>query len=219
MQSPHQAHTQTVDVQGERLELDPLCAVWWPSERTLIISDVHVGKAGHYAVNGIPVPMRAFQENCWNLAILYDRYAPETVVFLGDLYHSKRNREWDVFADFQANYPDVRAVLVKGNHEFMDDAQYTSQGLEVVTTWDRGPFRLVHEPVDGPQAKYILCGHIHPAVTLRGAGSEHMRLPCYWFGKYQAVLPAFGSMTGTHRVRPVKGDQVFVSTGKKVVGV
>lgn len=39
---------------------------------------------------------------------------------------------------------------------------------------------------------------------LAGRGGDAVRLPCFWFGDTVAVLPAFGSFTGTpKRVFPV----------------
>lgn len=205
-------------LKGEELELHPLKALWWPARRTLIVSDVHVGKAGHFAAHGMPVPLMAFKENCWNLSLLYDTYCPERVLFLGDLFHSRRNAEWDIFYDFSQNYPQLDAVLIRGNHDSLADDVYTDLGLTLVDSLEEGPFRLVHEPEEGESERYRLCGHIHPAVRLKG-GNDSMRLPCYWFGKFEGVMPAFGSLTGTHRVKPKKGDSVFVSTGKEVVRV
>jgi uncharacterized protein len=46
-----------------------------------------------------------------------------------------------------------------------------------------------------------------------------MRLPCFWFGKYVAVLPAFGSFTGTYTVLPKQGDRVFVVADTAVIEV
>lgn len=204
---------------GQQLEFHPLKAMWWKDTSCLIVSDVHVGKAGHFARHGMAVPHQAFQENCWNLSVLYDRYEPETVVYLGDLFHSTYNAEWDIFRDFKQNYPHVQSILVKGNHEILPDERYEELGLKVVDEWESGPFSFSHEPKQSEGALYNWCGHIHPAVRLRGRSAQSMRLSCFWMGKWQAVLPAFGSMTGTHRVTPKKGDQVYVVAEDRVMKV
>lgn len=214
----NQYESQSILLDGVELEMHPLKAIWWPERRTLIVSDVHVGKAGHFAANGLPIPLLAFKENCWNLAVLYDQYCPERVLFLGDLFHSRRNAEWDFFHDFNQNYPALKNVLIRGNHDSLADHLYTDLGLTLVDELEEGPFRMVHEPEEGKSERYRLCGHIHPAVRLRG-GTDSMRLPCFWFGKFEGVMPAFGSLTGMHRVKPKKGDEVYVTTGQKVVSV
>ena len=40
----------------QRLELLPEKAVFWVEKQTLIIGDLHFGKAGHFRKSGIPVP-------------------------------------------------------------------------------------------------------------------------------------------------------------------
>lgn len=212
-------HPIRLNLGGARLELHPLKAMWWEDRQMLVVSDVHVGKAGHYAKHGMGVPARAFQENCWNLSILFDRYQPETVLYLGDLFHSSKNHEWDVFHDFIANYVGLNHILVKGNHEILSDEDYQALGLTVVDAWEIDGFRFVHHPDAGVDGQYTWCGHIHPAVTLSGAASQRMTLPCFWLGEKVGVMPAFGSMTGVHRVHPKKGDRVYVTTGQAVVQV
>ena len=44
-----------------------------------------------------------------------------------------------------------------------------------------------------------------------------MTLPCFYFGRDYALLPAFGEFTGTAVVRPRAGEGVFVLAGDEVV--
>lgn len=208
-----------VAFRGQQLELHPLKGLWWQEASCLVVSDVHVGKAGHFARHGMSVPHQAFQQNCWNLSVLYDRYQPQMVLYLGDLFHSTHNAEWDIFFDFTQNYPNVQAMLVKGNHEILPDERYEELGLEVVDRWNHGPFSFSHEPQKSETGFYNWCGHIHPAVRMRGRSSQSMKLSCFWLGPWQAVMPAFGSMTGTHKITPKKGDEVYVIAEEQVVRV
>ncbi|CAN5366364.1 hypothetical protein BH10PSE17_BH10PSE17_35830 [soil metagenome] len=48
--------TASVEQAGERLELLPERAIWWPGERTLLIADVHFGKGAAFRALGVPVP-------------------------------------------------------------------------------------------------------------------------------------------------------------------
>ena len=54
------------------------------------------------------------------------------------------------------------------------------------------------------------------SVYYYSAAGNSMRLPCFWFGEKYGVLPAFGDFTGTHRIKPKKGDQVYVCAGKVI---
>jgi uncharacterized protein len=204
--------------EGDRLWLDPLKALFIEQGKVLIVSDLHVGKAGHFRKNGIALSNDIGRGNLWNMSILLDRYSPDRVVFLGDLTHSDHNSEWDEFCDFRGNYPGSEWILVKGNHDVMDDYNYVEAGLEVCKSLDQGRFTLVHDvsEFESEENYYYLSGHIHPCVRLTGRGATSLRLPCFWFGKTYAVLPAFGGFTGTFKVKPAKGDKVFVCTPDSV---
>ncbi len=83
-----------------------------------------------------------------------------------------------------------------------------------------GPFELRHEPGEASsQGAYVLAGHIHPAVRVRGVDGDTLRAPCFLLGPRAGLLPAFGEFTGGARVRPRAGDRVFVVGPDAVVEV
>jgi metallophosphoesterase superfamily enzyme len=47
-------------------------------------------------------------------------------------------------------------------------------------------------------------------VTIRGSGRQKERLPCFLIGEHVALLPAFGSFTGTFTVKPNPRDRVYL---------
>ena len=55
-----------------------------------------------------------------------------------------------------------------------------------------------------------LAGHEHPAVVLRDVDGTRHRFPCFHAGARAMVLPAFGSFTGGHTVRPRQDDRLFI---------
>ncbi len=64
---------------------------------------------------------------------------------------------------------------------------------------------------------YGIAGHLHPAVTVTGKGRLKETLPCFCFGPRAAILPAFGSFTGTQLIRPTSEDRIYVVAGDEVV--
>src|SRR5690606_12228032 len=81
---------------------------------------------------------------------------------------------------------------------------------------ERGPFLFCHEPCRR-EGLYVLSGHIHPAVRLADATGHGLTVPCFYFGRDHAMLPAFGEFTGTARVRPEPGDAVFALADGEVI--
>lgn len=204
---------------GASFLLLPQRAVWWEASATLIVSDVHIGKSGHFRKNGVPLPGDTNNENLWNLSGLLLDYKPKRLLILGDLFHSHYNREWDAFTDMLANFEGIETVLVKGNHDILPEERIAEAGVQCVDELIEAGFHFTHEPLEEGARGYNLCGHIHPAVKLRGNGRQYLRLPCFWFAENAGVLPAFGAFTGTHPIKPLKKDKVFVIADNSVVQV
>lgn len=197
------------------LKLLPEKAIFWESESLMIIADAHIGKVSHFRKNGIPVPRMAERNNLWRLSGLLLKYEPRTVVFLGDLFHSKLNKAWEEFIDFRRGHDMVDMILVKGNHDILSNRAFTAADLEPVEEMQTGPFLLTHDRVESE--KYNLHGHIHPCVKLRGAGRQRVKVPCFYFSANFGVLPSFGDFTGSHPIRLQEGDQVYVPVDDQVI--
>ena len=210
------------DVHGERLQLLPERAVWWPGGGVLFVADFHLGKAASFRRAGIPVPEATTDESLERLGRALDRSAASKLVILGDFLHSRDGRALQTFARFR-QWRRLRAslamTLVRGNHDDRAGDPPSEWGIECVDPGTGlGPFALVHEPAP-VRGGYALGGHIHPAVRLTEAGRQSLRLPCFWFGPRVGVLPAFGAFTGSAVVRPKRGDQVFVIAEGEVLGL
>lgn len=207
-----------VSVAQESLYLLPEKALLWPSKQFLVISDLHIGKANHFRKAGIAVPKAVNHTNLRALTRLVLRTQPERVLFLGDLFHSDPNREWQAFVQWMKQFPDIRFELVIGNHDILPATFYEEAGVHCYPEGLQiGPFWLTHEPQVDPTKGYNLAGHIHPGVRLSGKGRQSLRLPCFWFGEQQSLLPAFGAFTGLHRIEPKAEERVFVIANEKVI--
>ncbi len=200
------------------LQLLPQKAVLMSDDGILLIADLHLGKANHFRRSGIPVPNAVNSKNLETLIELINWHKPERVIFLGDLFHSSYNEEWDALAQVVKHFTSTQFQLVRGNHDIMSELQYKRCQLEVFEQIEMGPFLLTHEPLKIiPLHHYNLAGHIHPGVSLRGKGRQSMTLPCFFFGKEQAILPAFGAFTGFVSVHVSKGDDVFVIADQQII--
>jgi len=206
--------TFNIDIHNHRFDLHPLRAIYWPAQKTLICSDVHIGKAEHFRKNGIALPRLVNKNNFWNLSLLFHQFKPERWLVLGDLMHSTVNREWDDLSDFLANYPGISTHLVRGNHEIYADAIYLDLNFQVSHDLHEQSFCFSHEAIeDLNKGIFNFHGHIHPAVRLRGTAGQSLKLPCFYATEERMILPSFGSFTGSHTIRPKKKDGVYVIAG------
>lgn len=208
---------------NQDLLLLPQKAVYWVQEKALIAADVHLGKVGHFRKAGIAVPRDMEQSDLAMLSDLIYEHKPEKLIFLGDFFHSDLNADWDWFILWRSQFPKLQIILVKGNHDIIHDKHYEQLNIELHEELLTGPFLMLHHPLpdsDLLEAKgYVFCGHIHPGVSLVGRGRQHITLPCFAFGKGQAILPSFGKFTGKVAIRSSKADRIFAIAKDKVLAI
>ncbi|MBC6996679.1 ligase-associated DNA damage response endonuclease PdeM [Neolewinella lacunae] len=212
---------EEVEVFGQRLQLHPARGAYWPAERALLLADLHLGKSAHFRRAGIAVPPAISGANFRRLTMLLEDCLPERVLFLGDLFHSSYNHVWPLFCRFLEQFPGVQFELIPGNHDILPPSAYAESRLvlqpEVLCI---GPLALSHHPLpeeERPAGKYNLCGHVHPCVRLLDAAGNGLKLPAFYFGAEQGILPAFGEFTGCAEVKVRAGDQVFVLAEGQVI--
>ncbi len=196
--------------------------VFWEEQKALILSDLHVGKSGHFRKNGIAIPQNMLSEDMQRLFAEIQFYKPERLIIVGDLFHSHSNKEHDLFLRWRQGLPDLAIDLVLGNHDILQAEKYTEAGIQTHQgSYNIEPFIFTHDicDVEEEDQNYCFSGHIHPGITMRGMGKQSLRLPCFYFNKQYAVLPAFGKFTGTHPIKPKENDAVFALAGNSIVQV
>ena len=198
---------------GQNFLLLPQKAALWQEEKILVVADVHLGKVGHFRKAGIAIPRSLEQEDLSMLSDLIHLYRPEKILFLGDLFHSDHNNDWDWLVLWRDLFKNVEMILVRGNHDIISDKFYLDSGFSLHDTYSLGPFLFIHAPLPlkklRDESAYVISGHIHPGVKLLGKGRQALTLPCFHFGPRQAVLPAFGKFTGRFCLDCDKDDRIF----------
>jgi len=212
---------EIVRIKSHTLTLLPSKSIFLAEEQILLLADLHLGKINHFRRSGIAVPPKTNAQNLERLISELQQQEPKRVIFMGDLFHSHYNEEWEVFGQTLRSFPDISFELVMGNHDIMSDYQYLKHEMIIhpdpITI---GELLLSHEPLENFNDQYYnLAGHIHPGVVLRGRGRQGMRLPCFLFGEKKGLIPAFGAFTGLAKQKPLKGDQVYVILEDQVVKV
>ena len=200
-----------IELGGERLLLLPQKAALLVDRATLLVADAHLGKALSFRRLGVPVPHGTTAETLDRLTALIRRYPVRRIVFLGDLLHSRDAQATSTQAALRVwcdAHATVQRTLVRGNHDRRAGDPAEALGFEIVDEpLIVGRLALCHFPASHP-GLYVLAGHLHPCVGLRGAGRDRLRLPCFHFGPHVGVLPAFGSFTGMYPVTAAPGDRL-----------
>ena len=173
-------------------------AAWLPDHCTLVVADIHLGyelaarRRGGYlptAASGRVIALR--------LSALARTVAATRVVIAGDLRHSTRDvdvREREEIASFADTMrADVQLDVVSGNHDGGGAlAGEVRQAVMVI-----GDVTVAHVPPDeAPQQGVLVCGHLHPRITLRDETGASSRFRCALSSGRIIILPAFSDWAG-----------------------
>ena len=212
----------THTVAGEHLVLLPDRAIWIPERRMVIVADLHWGKAAAFRAAFVPVPTGTTTSDLARLTRVLHDTAATSLVVLGDLLHARAGRHVDTLADIGAwrdSHSELDITLVRGNHDVHAGDPPTSLRITCVDApYAIGPLIGVHEPQEHPDG-YVLAGHLHPCVSVRGRGRQHARLTAFVFGPRIGVLPAFSSFTGTGMYERSELDTLFVIADRDVIAL
>jgi len=212
--------TKDITIQDEVLTLANQRALFWDKEKTLVVSDLHIGKTAHFRKAGIPIPSTVLENDLSRLQILMDHFDTRTVLVVGDLFHAENNTDVDQFKYFLQENPLINFELIKGNHDHFQYDFYEMLGITVFKTHkDVGAFRFVHDEQHCGDTIFCISGHTHPGVTMRGKGKVVIKLPCFEVSEYRLILPAFSEFTGLNTKRTVASAACYAFTEKSVFEV
>jgi uncharacterized protein len=205
-------------IHDQHLWLTAQRSIFWEEQKALIVSDLHFGKTGHFRKSGIPVPQTIYKEDLQRLVSLLNYFKPAQLIVVGDFFHSHENTELDLFKRWRNDFPDLKIILVRGNHDILKDSWYKEADIEVIEKeLLQRPFLFMHDRCTDRDDVYTFCGHIHPGIYLHGLGRQGLRLPCFYFAKDHCILPAFSRFTGTALIEPERNENVYAIVENKLL--
>ena len=183
-------------------------AVFVPAAETLILADVHLGKA---AASSVGAPIDEGVDVCDRLEGVLAATEPTTVVIAGDVLHSFSRLPRGVERDLDRLVETVDAagadlVVTPGNHDTMLETAFDG---ETAFEYELADGETVvchgHEPPETGADRYVV-GHDHPALSIEGR-----KRPCVLYGPaaYEGadvlVLPAFTQLAAGAAVNSMAG--------------
>ncbi|MFM2390404.1 MAG: hypothetical protein RLZZ437_1959 [Pseudomonadota bacterium] len=166
----------------------PSGALFWPDERTLIVSDLHLGKSERMARRGgALLPPYESRETLTRLSDDLGRTGAKSLIALGDSFddltaaQSLDDTDQMLLARLMAG----RAwTWVEGNH---DAGSHTYGGSHMAEA-RLGPLACRHiASAETPE----ISGHYHPKARLGGTAR-----PCFLLDAQRIIMPAYGAYTG-----------------------
>lgn len=197
----------TISIAGEELCLHSSGTLWWTSERTLIVSDLHFEKGSSFAKRGVFLPPYDTAVTLDRLAALVDQFDPVRVIALGDSFHDPDGAERMPIA-LQTQLAMLQIgrewIWIAGNHD-----PQASRGMfgHHVKAARIGALTFRHEPQPGLVMGEI-AGHLHPLGRIRRHGRS-VRRACFAGDGTRLILPAFGALTGGLNVLDEAWSEIF----------
>lgn len=201
---------------GETLDLYAARAAFWPKRKTLFIADVHLGKPSAFRHAGIAVPEQVTEADLQRLTNLLTHTSAERLIILGDLFHARTGKSEATIKTvdhWRKQHALLQIDLLLGNHDLATGALPSAWNINAVDELREPPFIFAHN-VRSLKDHFGLFGHVHPAIRC-----DRMRLPCFHFWKDGGMLPAFGSFTGVHVIKPQPGDTIIAAQGDEIIKI
>lgn len=208
------ARDQPVSLCGKAFRAHMSGALYWPAEKALIVSDLHLEKGSHFAERGQMLPPYDTRETLRKLAAVIDAYDAATVIALGDSFHDASAGHRIDPADLETLrilQEDCEWIWITGNH---DRTILPLLGGNIRPGLTVEGITLRHEPTPGA-VTHEIAGHLHPAARLVVHGTA-LRRPCFVGNGLRLVMPAFGAYTGGLNILDAAFEPLFGNDGMAV---
>lgn len=207
--------TKNITVENEIFTLTNQRALFWKSEKALVLSDLHIGKTAHFRKNGIALSSQIFESDLKRLSVLIEYFLPEKFIIVGDLLHAGNNTDVDRFCEWQRNYPNIKFCLIEGNHDRISKILEQKMGLDYRSSFlKKDSICFIHN-YDPSILDFQITGHIHPGIAINSAVKK-IKLPCFALSERQLLLPAFSEFTGLDTKNLPKKGRFFAFTDSDI---
>lgn len=200
--------------QGEELVLDSRGCLYWPKEKLMAFSDLHLEKGSSLAArNSVFMPPYDSHATLEKMALCIADWMPKSVVSLGDSFHddhaSGRLPE-NCMRSLRTLMAGREWVWICGNH---DPSPPDNLGGTHCSEVMIGPLNFLHEP-DAVFRYGEIAGHLHPAGKIRRRGKA-VRRRCFVGDGRRLIMPAFGAFTGGLNVMDEAFEGLFNKPDKR----
>lgn len=178
---------------GAQLRALPTGALHWLEQKTLVVSDLHLGKAERTARRGGPIlPPYEIIETLDRLLADIAATAPQTIICLGDSFDdltAARATAQMVTGALAPAMAGRRWVWIEGNH---DPGPVEIAG-EHLFEFAQSPLTFRH--IAQNTASGEISGHYHPKARVNLRGRSITRA-CFLIDDTRLIMPAYGTYTG-----------------------
>lgn len=194
-------------------------------EKTLILSDFHMGYEESLNKQGIFIPRHQYADTIKRLENLLAKFPGiKNIVITGDLKHefgTISQQEWrDVFGIIALLQKHCeKLVILRGNHDTVLQSMLKQKSIDVKTDFCIDDFAILHgdeipADINVLKKKIFVIGHAHPAIKLTDSFTSE-KVKCFlkgkWGGRTLIVLPSFNLITEGSDVLTEKSISPFLN--------
>ncbi len=177
-------------------------ALYLRKEKTLVMSDLHIGIEESLSKRGVLIPRFQFNDLMQKLKLILNKVKVERVVFNGDLKHEFGEispQEWRNILKLFDFLQDKEIIIIKGNHDPILKPIAEKRNMELIESYNIKDITILHgDKILANLNKIIIMGHKHPAIGLK-KGIRLERYNCFlkgkWHNKTLIVMPSFNLLT------------------------
>ena len=207
-------------------------SIYLKKEKALVISDMHLGFEEALNKQGFLVPRFQFKETIERLRKIFKNIEINEIVLNGDFKHefgTISDTEWKDslrMIDFLSENC-KKLTIVKGNHDKIIGPIAIRRNIKPVLGYKLGDNYFCHGDLipndfEFHEAKNIIIGHEHPAISLRKIGRTET-YKCFLVGKFKSknliVMPSFNLVVEGSDVLKEKMLSPFLKQGIKYFNV
>lgn len=195
-----------------KVELLPGRAAFLPASKSLIVADIHLGKAATFRERGLAVPEGSNASDLGRLKGIIDFKKPKQLVIAGDLFHSAdglSSSTIELFQEWLKNL-ELPVLLTEGNHDRRSWFSRYRFPIDISPYLRLEGLTITHDPDDLSVTEYGIAGHLHPGIRIKEAPRQSLKIAGFLVRrKKHLILPAFSEFTGIGPLKIGEEDQFF----------
>ena len=198
------------------LRLLPEKGALWSQQNTLLVADLHLGKAETFQASGVAVPSGHHDQDLECLRQLCQKAQPKSLAILGDLFHARAGLNESLINTIAEAFKklELDILWIAGNHDRHLHNLAETLGVRLEHQLLIDGLLLTHKPVQENVPN--VCGHLHPRARL-WMQKEKIDLPCFVLEESTLILPAFSSFTAGTQMKKRASRGLYACVETKVL--
>jgi len=177
-------------------------ALYLKKEKTLVLSDLHLGIEESLNKQGILIPRFQYDDLIQRLKNIFEKAEVEKIILNGDVKHEFgeiSNQEWKNILKLFDFLKNKELIVIKGNHDPVLKPITDKGNIKLVESYILDDISILHgDKILANLGKIIIIGHEHCAISLR-KGIRKEKYSCFlkgkWKNKILIAMPSFNLLT------------------------